>query len=203
MPRIEVHNHWVRSASRRDSPNQSKDITPTVIVMHYTGAQSTIGALEHLTSKTSEVSAHFLIGQDGSLFQMVPLNKKAWHAGESSWRGRSSVGDFSIGIELTNPGPLTRKENGFYDLNGQRWPGSVIDARHKRADVPHVAWAAYSNIQLGMAMDLVASLARAYPIQEVIGHDDITLRKMDPGPAFPMRTFQALIPLPGAGGPNV
>lgn len=46
------------------------------------------------------VSAHFLIRRDGELIQFVPVGKRAWHAGESSWRGRDRCNDYSIGIEL-------------------------------------------------------------------------------------------------------
>ncbi len=46
------------------------------------------------------VSAHFLIRRSGELLQFVPCSKRAWHAGASSWRGRSRCNDFSIGIEL-------------------------------------------------------------------------------------------------------
>jgi len=47
-----------------------------------------------------EVSAHLLIRRDGELVQFVPLTERAWHAGESSFRGRACCNDFSIGIEL-------------------------------------------------------------------------------------------------------
>lgn len=47
-----------------------------------------------------KVSAHFLIRRDGAIIQFVPCGKRAWHAGGSSWRGRSACNDFSIGIEL-------------------------------------------------------------------------------------------------------
>ncbi len=46
------------------------------------------------------VSAHFLIRRDGRLVQFVSCDERAWHAGESSWRGRRGCNDFSIGIEL-------------------------------------------------------------------------------------------------------
>ena len=46
------------------------------------------------------VSAHFLVRRDGELVQFVPLEKRAWHAGVSSWRGRSRCNDFSVGVEL-------------------------------------------------------------------------------------------------------
>jgi AmpD protein len=47
-----------------------------------------------------QVSAHLLIRRDGSLIQFVPFGRRAWHAGESRFRGRSRCNDFSIGIEL-------------------------------------------------------------------------------------------------------
>jgi len=47
-----------------------------------------------------KVSSHFLVRRDGELVQFVPVNKRAWHAGASSWRGRSRCNDFSVGVEL-------------------------------------------------------------------------------------------------------
>ena len=47
-----------------------------------------------------KVSAHFLIRRDGSITQYVDCDKRAWHAGASSWKGRERCNDFSIGIEL-------------------------------------------------------------------------------------------------------
>ena len=46
------------------------------------------------------VSAHFLVRRDGEVIQFVPCAKRAWHAGESAWRGRSRCNDFSVGVEL-------------------------------------------------------------------------------------------------------
>jgi N-acetyl-anhydromuramoyl-L-alanine amidase len=46
------------------------------------------------------VSAHFLVRRDGRLVQFVPVHQRAWHAGASSWRGRSRCNDFSVGVEL-------------------------------------------------------------------------------------------------------
>ena len=48
----------------------------------------------------AQVSAHLLIRRDGELVQFVPFTERAWHAGESYFRGRARCNDFSIGIEL-------------------------------------------------------------------------------------------------------
>jgi AmpD protein len=52
---------------------------------------------------TLRVSAHFLVRRDGELIQFVPCEKRAWHAGESTWNGRPRCNDYSIGIELEGP----------------------------------------------------------------------------------------------------
>ncbi len=58
------------------------------------------------------VSAHFLIRRDGETVRFVPVERRAWHAGASSWRGRSRCNDFSVGIELegTDTGPFERAQ---------------------------------------------------------------------------------------------
>jgi len=55
-----------------------------------------------------KVSAHFLVRRDGSLIQFVPVFRRAWHAGASSWRGRAACNDFSVGVELegSDDGPF-------------------------------------------------------------------------------------------------
>ena len=47
-----------------------------------------------------KVSAHVLIKRNGEIIQFVPFNKRAWHAGVSSYKGKNNCNDFSIGIEL-------------------------------------------------------------------------------------------------------
>jgi N-acetyl-anhydromuramoyl-L-alanine amidase len=47
-----------------------------------------------------QVSSHFVLRRDGELLQFVGCDERAWHAGDSQWRGRSNCNDFSVGIEL-------------------------------------------------------------------------------------------------------
>jgi AmpD protein len=54
----------------------------------------------YATVAALRVSAHFLVRRDGALIQFVPCDRRAWHAGASSWRGRERCNDFSIGVEL-------------------------------------------------------------------------------------------------------
>ena len=54
----------------------------------------------YATLHDRKVSAHFFIRRDGALVQFVPCERRAWHAGVSSWKGRERCNDFSIGVEL-------------------------------------------------------------------------------------------------------
>lgn len=77
---------------------------PSLVVLHYTAMQSAQAALERLCDPVAEVSAHYLIGRDGQLWQMVHEKDRAWHAGAGEWQGEGDVNSRSIGIELDNGG---------------------------------------------------------------------------------------------------
>lgn len=74
------------------------------IVLHYTNMRSAKDSLKHLCNPESKVSAHYLIDENGKIFRLVEEEKRAWHAGESFWRGQRNMNSASIGIELHNPG---------------------------------------------------------------------------------------------------
>ena len=67
--------------------------------------------------KELKVSAHLLIKRDGSIVQFVPFDKRAWHAGESSFKGRQNCNDFSIGIELEGADNLAYEKKQYEALN--------------------------------------------------------------------------------------
>ena len=89
------------------SPSENFDERrPRLIVLHATEMDSAEAALRVLKTENSggQVSAHYLIAEDGRIFQLVSDSKRAWHAGVSMWRGKTGVNGRSIGIELVNPG---------------------------------------------------------------------------------------------------
>ena len=98
----------------RESPNRGREITPEIVVIHYTGDNSMEGAVSWLCAPQSGVSAHLVIGKDGSIVQLLPFNRAAWHAGRSSYQGRANVNAFSVGIE--NVGI------------GDEWPDAQVEA---------------------------------------------------------------------------
>jgi len=91
----------------RPSPNfgQRRDgLLPSLIVMHYTAMDSAKAALDRLCDPQSQVSAHYLIGAEGTVWQMVREEDRAWHAGAGEWHGKDDINSRSIGIELDNKG---------------------------------------------------------------------------------------------------
>ncbi len=91
----------------RPSPNfdpRPPETPVDMLVVHYTGMASVGAALDRLCDAGARVSAHYLIDEDGTIHHLVADSMRAWHAGESSWRGERDVNGRSIGIELVNPG---------------------------------------------------------------------------------------------------
>ncbi len=87
------------------SPNFGERLSPvSMIVLHYTGMESGEAALARLRDPEAQVSAHYLIEEDGRIFRLVDEAKRAWHAGRAHWRGIDDVNSASIGIEIVNPG---------------------------------------------------------------------------------------------------
>jgi N-acetylmuramoyl-L-alanine amidase len=75
-----------------------------MVVLHYTGMQSAEAALERLCAPAHEVSAHYLISEQGHIWQMVAEDQRAWHAGAGQWGGICDINSRSIGVELANRG---------------------------------------------------------------------------------------------------
>ncbi|TBR40657.1 MULTISPECIES: N-acetylmuramoyl-L-alanine amidase [Dyella] len=97
-----VHNPMARWV---ESPNY--DIRrPVIIVLHFTDQHSVQESLDTLRSSNSQgqVSAHYLIGANGDIFQLVDDDKRAWHAGSGRWGTITDLNSASIGIELDNDG---------------------------------------------------------------------------------------------------
>tara|TARA_Y100000310_G_scaffold32910_1_gene31137 strand:- start:177 stop:908 length:732 start_codon:yes stop_codon:yes gene_type:complete len=130
-----------------------------IIVIHYTGMQSEVDALNRLTDFKSKVSCHYLINEKGQIISIIPDNYTAWHAGKSRWGKLSSLNKYSIGIELVNPG-----HNFGYKKFRKKQISSLILLIKKLIKK--------YNINK----------------QNIVGHSDIApLRKKDPGEKFPWK----------------
>ena len=126
------------------------------LVIHYTGMKTAEEALNRLQDGEAKVSAHYFIDEEGEVIQLVQEKNRAWHAGVSSWRGRENVNDFSIGIELVNPG----HEFGY-----------------KHFEEPQM------NALIKLCKEIMER--HPIESQNVVGHSDIAPdRKEDPGEFF-------------------
>lgn len=179
---MKIKNHLLNDpkATIGHSPNQGGTISPTVIVLHYTasGGEDGQGDADYLSRASSRASAHVVVGRNGSIDQIVPFNKKAWHAGVSKHNGRDNVNDFSIGIEIDNWGWLK---------NGKSHSGAPIPAHLQFAGSRggHNKWEAYREEQLQAVEEVVKAICDTYPIEDIVGHEEIAPgRKQDPGPAL-------------------
>jgi len=152
----------------RNSPNFNKKIRPKkeikIIVIHYTGMQSEVEAINRLLNPKSKVSCHYFIKQNGQILNMVGDKHIAWHAGKSKWKNLSSLNDTSIGIELANLG----HDFGYEDF--------------KKKQI-------YILIKLLKKLIKKYNIKNEY----IVGHSDIApLRKKDPGEKFPWEKLAKL-----------
>jgi N-acetylmuramoyl-L-alanine amidase len=140
------------------SPNFNERMLPvSMIVLHYTGMVDAKAALARLCDPLAEVSAHYLIDDDGTIHRLVAEDMRAWHAGKARWRGIEDVNSASIGIEIVNPG---------HELGYRPFSEEQVDAL-----IPLVARIKESH-----------GITRG----NVVGHSDIApMRKQDPGELFP------------------
>ena len=189
-----------RQVEFKQSPNHGPGelVAPALIVIHWTGGSSFENACAWLTSPRAKASAHLVIGREGQVAQLARFDQRAWHAGASEWTipneppTMRGLNQFSIGIELVNPGPLQQTAVGWKTINGTPVGGDdVVIAEHKHGGGKR-AFHAYTEAQILTAYEACEGLIDAFPsIKDVVGHDDIApKRKSDPGPAWPMEAFR-------------
>lgn len=75
-----------------------------MVILHYTGMKTAEEALERLCDPEAKVSSHYVVDEGGVVYALVPEERRAWHAGVSSWKDERDINGISIGIEIVNPG---------------------------------------------------------------------------------------------------
>lgn len=124
----------------------------------------------------------------------MDFNRKSWHTGISNWGNRSGFNNFSIGIELDNPGRLNKVEDKYFAWFKKEYPKEeVVEAKHKNEqDLSY--WFEYSEEQINSCLEVCQLLVKNYKIKDILGHEDIApFRKNDPGPLFPIENFRSKI----------
>ncbi|HXI08178.1 MAG TPA: N-acetylmuramoyl-L-alanine amidase [Bradyrhizobium sp.] len=146
------------------SPNygeRNKGREPDMILLHYTGMPDVEGAIAQLCTPGTDVSAHYIVLEDGRIVQCVQEAKRAWHAGISSWAGEDDINSCSIGIEIVN--------------RGHDWGYPDFPLRQVAAVI---------------ALCRGIMLRRNIPGHRVLGHSDVApSRKKDPGEKFPWHSL--------------
>lgn len=197
---MEIKDHKLKSnngdfsVSYHESPNCGGSFPselPDTIVIHYTAGSSLSTSVSWLSNPQAQASAHLVIGKSGEIVQLVPFNTKAWHAGQSSWKGRSGLNHYSLGIELDNAGMLEKRADGFYTYFGKRIDNSQVVLSSHKYGGEEKAWEAFTEKQIEAVEKVCLLLKENYPVSEIVGHDDIApKRKTDPGPAFPLNNLR-------------
>ena len=157
------------------SPNfDDRDQPVSMVVLHYTGMADAESAIARLRDPEARVSAHYVVDEDGRVLRLVDEDKRAWHAGESCWRGLQAVNGASIGIEIVNPG---------HEFGYRPFPEAQMQA---------------------VVRLLAGILQRhAIPPANVVGHSDVApARKQDPGELFDwglLARHRLAVPRPTSG----
>ena len=129
------------------------------IIIHYTDMPSCEASLDRMCDKKNEVSAHYLIDTDGTIYHLVNEQDRAWHAGVSLWQGDDNINSTSIGIELENKGQ-----------------------RYGYEDFPNIQ----INALIELIKDIKTRYKIAK--QNILGHSDVAPdRKIDPDYKFPWK----------------
>ncbi len=141
-----------------DRPGDARgDRKVDILVLHYTGMQSGAAALDRLCDPAASVSSHYLVEEDGTIFQLVDEDKRAWHAGRGQWQECEDVNSGSIGIEIVNPG---------HEFGYRAFPDIQIDA------------------VITLCRDILTR--HDIRSDRIIAHSDMAPdRKEDPGELFP------------------
>jgi N-acetylmuramoyl-L-alanine amidase len=202
--RLSVKNHKLLSDKKPVEFIKSSYVggalpQPTkILVMHFTyGATGRSSAEWFRSSENPGSSAHVVVDRDGSVIQCVPFETVAWHAGKSRWKDLVGLNNSALSIEMANWGYLRPSGDRWVSYTGVKISNPFI-AAHKNGnpDGSHspIGWEPYPARQFSTAVAIARTFVAEYGVTEVVGHDDIAPdRKWDPGPAFDMMRFRALV----------
>jgi N-acetylmuramoyl-L-alanine amidase len=198
-PVFAVAGHRLLASGRpvpfRLSPHGGRPLRPSYLVLHYTAGLTATSAINWFLNPKAKASAHLVVGRDSAVTQMMAFDRSAWHAGVSAWEGLANLNGHSIGIEMVNAGKLVRgPAGGWRTWTGDPVPDDeVLIARH-RNEAAAAAWHRYTAVQIKVITAIGKALQAAYGLKGVVGHEDIApRRKVDPGPAFPLKEVAAAI----------
>ena len=170
-----------------DSPAVVQSSRIDHLVIHFTG-EDFAESMRLLTQRTeTPVSVHYVVPEGGDrtyprqrliVHRLVDEEQRAWHAGESHWRGATALNARSIGIEVVNRSSCIEIDPGLEPETPENQRCTFLD---------------YDLEQLALVIELAQDILARNPDidpEDVVGHADIApSRRVDPGPKFPWRTL--------------
>lgn len=152
-----AHLKLISTLPSRNHGPRAPGTVVDMLVLHYTGMRSGREALNRLCDPAAEVSAHYLVDEDGGVMRLVAEDRRAWHAGIAWWRGHPDINNRSIGIEIVNPG---------HEFGYRPFPEAQMAAVEE------------------LCRDILGRHHTIAP-RNVVGHSDVApWRKEDPGELF-------------------
>ena len=142
--------------------NSRKNLKIKLIIIHYTALQNTEEAIFYLCNKNKKVSSHYLVSQNGKIYNLVKDKFRAWHAGQSFWQNITDVNSISIGIELDYSPYGKNKKFSPKMINALKLLVNKIQKKYKISK------------------------------KNILAHSDVSpFRKIDPGKNFPWKSFSS------------
>jgi N-acetylmuramoyl-L-alanine amidase len=195
---MQIKNHKLVGARWDKARNIYGKITPEIIVVHDTASRlEKFNAANYLRDNKRGVSVQFVVETDGTITQQVPTNRRAGHAGKSTYHGLGDVNGFSIGIEIVNPGKMTRVD----DEIARAWFGQIFKIKdYKIEEITtdehgHGLWMPYTEEQITAVLAICEACFEYYPsLMDVQPHWYISPgRKIDTNPLFPLEQIRSQI----------
>jgi N-acetylmuramoyl-L-alanine amidase len=194
---MQIQDYKVRDIPFKAAESIGGVITPEVVVLHDTAGNLNKGnSAQYLRTAPNGVSVHFVVERDGTIEQQVPVNRRAGHAGRSSYHGTHNVNGFSIGIEIVNPGKMTSSDGRV----AKPWFGTAYDVAEfniQRVSTKEHGdgwWMPYTEAQIEAVRALLRVLFDGVPsLKDIVAHWYISPgRKTDTNPLFPLDQIKSL-----------
>jgi N-acetylmuramoyl-L-alanine amidase len=172
-------------------------IKPEIVILHDTAGRLDKGNSADYLATTTKASVHFVIERDGEIVQLVPTNRRAGHAGTSSFHGRPDCNAFSVGIEIVNPGIMQHAPG----MMARAWWGETFDMDEcgiVAAETPmhgRGCWMPYTKDQIAALTDLLVALFDGIDtLRDITTHWYVSPgRKIDTNPLFPLEHIRARV----------
>ena len=197
-PDMKFKNRIAQGIEYSSAANIGGKIVPSIVVLHDTAGRLDKGnSARYLQAAPRGVSVHFIVERDGTVSQQVPTNRRAGHAGTSHYHGRNGVNDFSIGIEIVNPGRMTDAGNG----KARAWykqDFDIVEFGIQTLTTPEHGsglWMDYTEAQIAAVETLLNGLFDYIPtLTDVTSHWYVSPgRKVDTNPLFPLANIRARV----------